>query len=107
MAGALLLGLGTSLGFPVGLSSAADGPAHAATRVSTAASIGYVAFLAGPPVVGFLGDRVGVLHSLSVPLSCSPPPSSWPVPPPRSPPTAGQGRTVSDGHCRLHRWVLA
>jgi predicted MFS family arabinose efflux permease len=66
MAGALLLGLGTSLGFPVGLSSAADDPAHAATRVSTAASIGYVAFLAGPPVVGFLGDRVGVLHSLWV-----------------------------------------
>ena len=64
--GALLLGLGTSLGFPVGLSSAADDPAHAATRVSTAASIGYVAFLAGPPVVGFLGDRVGVLHSLWV-----------------------------------------
>src|SRR6266699_411927 len=26
-------------------------------RVSMAASIGYVAFLAGPPVVGFLGDR--------------------------------------------------
>jgi MFS family permease len=66
MAGALLLGLGTSLGFPVGLSSAADDPAYAATRVSTAASIGYVAFLAGPPVVGFLGDRVGVLHSLWV-----------------------------------------
>ncbi len=66
MAGALLLGLGTSLGFPVGLSSAADDPAHAATRVSTAASIGYVAFLAGPPVVGFLGDRVGILHSLWV-----------------------------------------
>src|SRR6266704_1628534 len=66
MAGALLLGLGTSLGFPVGLSSAADDPSHAATRVSTAASIGYVAFLAGPPVVGFLGDRVGVLHSLWV-----------------------------------------
>ena len=66
MAGALLLGLGTSLGFPVGLSSAADDPAHAATRVSTAASIGYVAFLAGPPLVGFLGDHVGVLHSLWV-----------------------------------------
>src|SRR5215472_2713956 len=66
MAGALLLGLGTSLGFPVGLSSAADDPAYAATRVSTAASIGYVAFLAGPPVVGFLGDRVGILHSLWV-----------------------------------------
>jgi cyanate permease len=66
LAGAVLLGLGTSLGFPVGLSSAADDPAHAATRVSTAASIGYLAFLAGPPIVGSLGDRVGVLHSLWV-----------------------------------------
>jgi MFS family permease len=66
MAGALLLGLGTSLGFPVGLSSAADDPAHAPARVSTAASIGYMAFLAGPPAVGFLGDHVGVLHSLWV-----------------------------------------
>ena len=66
MTGALLLGLGTSLGFPVGLSSAADDPAHAAARVSTVASIGYVAFLVGPPAVGFLGDRVGVLHSLWV-----------------------------------------
>ena len=66
LAGAVLLGLGTSLGFPVGLSAAADDSRYAAGRVSTAASIGYVAFLAGPPVVGFLGDHIGVLHGLSV-----------------------------------------
>jgi hypothetical protein len=66
VAGAILLGLGTSLGFPVGLSSAADDPRYAATRVSTAASIGYLAFLAGPPAVGFLADQVGVLRSLSI-----------------------------------------
>jgi len=66
VAGAILLGLGTSLGFPVGLSSAADDPRFAATRVSTAASIGYLAFLAGPPSVGFLADQVGVLRSLSI-----------------------------------------
>ena len=66
VAGAVLLGLGTSLGFPVGLSAAADDPAHAAGRVSTAASIGYTAFLAGPPVIGFLGDQVGVLRAISV-----------------------------------------
>jgi MFS family permease len=64
-AGAVLLGLGTSLGFPVGLSSAADDSRYAAPRVSTAASIGYLAFLAGPPAIGFLGDHIGVLHSLS------------------------------------------
>ena len=66
VAGAVLMGLGTSLGFPVGLSSAADDPAHAPGRVSTAASIGYLAFLAGPPLIGFLADHVGVLHSLTV-----------------------------------------
>jgi MFS family permease len=66
VAGAVLMGLGTSLGFPVGLSSAADDARHAASRVSTASSIGYLAFFAGPPAIGFLGDHVGVLHSLSV-----------------------------------------
>ena len=66
LAGAVLMGLGTSLGFPVGLSAAADDPRYAAPRVSTAASIGYLAFLAGPPAIGFLADQVGVLRSLAV-----------------------------------------
>jgi predicted MFS family arabinose efflux permease len=66
LAGAAAMGLGTSLGFPVGLSSAADDPRHAAPRVSTAASMGYLAFLAGPPAIGFLADQVGVLRSLTI-----------------------------------------
>jgi MFS family permease len=66
LAGAILMGLGTSLGFPVGLSAAADDPRYAAPRVSTAASIGYLAFLAGPPAIGFLADQVGVLRSITV-----------------------------------------
>ena len=66
LAGAILMGLGTSLGFPVGLSAAADDPRYAAPRVSTAASIGYLAFLAGPPAIGFLADHVGVLRSITV-----------------------------------------
>lgn len=64
MGGALLWGLGASLGFPVGMSAAADDPAHAAARVSVVSSIGYGAFLAGPPVIGFLGDHLGTLHAL-------------------------------------------
>jgi predicted MFS family arabinose efflux permease len=64
--GALLWGLGTSLGFPVGMSAAADEPTRAAARVSVVASIGYCAFLAGPPLIGFLGDRVTVLKALTV-----------------------------------------
>jgi predicted MFS family arabinose efflux permease len=62
--GAVLWGLGASLGFPVGMSAAADDPAHAAPRVSVVASIGYCAFLGGPPVIGFLGDHVTVLKAL-------------------------------------------
>src|SRR5262249_39656397 len=65
LAGALLLGLGTSLGFPTGISAAADDPRYAPGRVSTTASIGYLAFLAGPPSIGFLADHVGVLRGLS------------------------------------------
>ena len=64
--GALLWGAGASLGFPVGMSAAADEPAAAATRVSVVASIGYVAFLGGPPLIGFLGEHVGVLKALTV-----------------------------------------
>ncbi len=66
MLGAALWGLGASLGFPVGMSAAADDERHAAARVSVVASIGYTAFLAGPPLIGLLGDRVGVLSALLV-----------------------------------------
>lgn len=65
-AGSVLWGVGASLGFPVGMSAAADEPEHAAARVSVVASIGYTAFLAGPPLLGFLGDEVGVLRALLV-----------------------------------------
>ena len=64
-AGAVLWGLGVSLGFPVGMSAGADEPQHAAGRVSVIASVGYCAFLAGPPAVGFLGDQVSVLRALT------------------------------------------
>jgi MFS family permease len=63
--GAVLWGAGLSLGFPVGMSAGADEPAHAASRVSVIASIGYLAFLGGPPLIGFLGEHVGVLHALT------------------------------------------
>jgi cyanate permease len=64
--GIVLWGLGASLGFPVGISAAADDPAKAAARVSAVSTIGYLAFLAGPPMIGVLGDAVGLLHALLV-----------------------------------------
>jgi predicted MFS family arabinose efflux permease len=64
-AGALLWGAGVSLGFPVGMSAGADDPRMAPARVSVVASVGYCAFLAGPPLIGFLGDRLTVLRALT------------------------------------------
>jgi fucose permease len=66
MVGAAAWGVGTSLGFPVGMSAAGDDPRQAAGRVSVVASIGYVAFLAGPPLIGFLAQDIGTLRALTV-----------------------------------------
>lgn len=66
VAGIVLWGAGASLGFPVGMSAAADDPAKAAARVSVVSTIGYAAFLAGPPLLGFVGDQVGTLDALLV-----------------------------------------
>lgn len=62
--GAVLWGFGAAVGFPVGISAAADDPLHAATRVPVVATIGYSAFLVGPPVLGFLADLVGYRTAL-------------------------------------------
>ena len=66
--GTLLWGAGAALGFPVGMSAAADDETGAAVRVSVVSSIGYTAFLAGPPLVGLLAEpeRLGVLSALLV-----------------------------------------
>ena len=62
--GIVMWGGGVALGFPVGMSAAADDPAGSARRVSVVATIGYGAFLTGPPLLGALGDAVGTLDSL-------------------------------------------
>ena len=66
--GVVFWGFGAALGFPVGLSAAADDSRNAAARVSAVATIGYVAFLALPPLIGFLGEHFGLLHALFVVL---------------------------------------
>lgn len=64
IAGAAIWGCGASLGFPVGMSAASDDPARAPARLSVVSPLGYTAFLGGPPLIGFLGDHVGVLQAL-------------------------------------------
>jgi MFS family permease len=64
--GAALWGAGVSLGFPLGMSAAADDPARAAARVSAAATIGYIAFLCGPPLLGLISESIGLLNTLYI-----------------------------------------
>ena len=64
--GIVLWGLGASLGFPVAMSAAADDPVRAAARVSAVATVGYCAFLVGPPLIGVVGEHVGILNALII-----------------------------------------
>lgn len=61
-------GVGAALGFPVGMSAAADDPVRASARVSVVSTIGYGAFLGGPPLLGLLGEALGVRNGLAVVL---------------------------------------
>jgi MFS family permease len=64
LAGVLLWAVGVSMGFPLGMSAAAESGPDPAARVSVVASIGYFANLAGPPAVGVLAQSAGLLHAL-------------------------------------------
>ena len=59
-AAAALWGVGVALAFPLFLSAAGEG-ANPARRVSLVATCGYIAFLVGPPALGFLGQTLGLL----------------------------------------------
>lgn len=60
---ALLWGVGSALGFPIGISAAADHPARAVRAVATVSAIAYAAFLIGPMAIGFLGEHFGLLNA--------------------------------------------
>ncbi len=66
LVGVIAWGAGAALAFPVGISAAADDPIRAAARVSVVSSIGYCAFLAGPPLLGLVADQIGIRHTLLV-----------------------------------------
>lgn len=69
LVGTAMWGLGASLGFPIGMSAAADDARMATARVGAVATIGYVAFLAGPPLLGFLGEQLGLRTAMWVVLA--------------------------------------
>ena len=71
LVGVVLWGVGAALGFPVGMSAASDDPARAPARVAVVATIGYTAFLTGPPLLGLLAEHVGyrpALLAIAVPV---------------------------------------
>jgi MFS family permease len=63
--GAVLWGCGVALGFPLFLSAAGEGE-NSARKVAFVASSGYLAFLVGPPALGFLGQVWGVTNMFFV-----------------------------------------
>ncbi|MCL3860062.1 MFS transporter [Actinotalea sp. K2] len=69
--GVVAWGMGAALGFPVGMSAASDDPTRAAPRVAVVATIGYSAFLAGPPLLGMLAEVTSyrsALLAITVPV---------------------------------------
>jgi MFS family permease len=69
LAGFALIGAGTSVIFPLAMSAAAqltDRPAP--TNVASLAQISFVAFLLGPPLLGFIAQRFGIRWSFGVGL---------------------------------------
>jgi len=62
--GVVLWAVGVSMGFPLGMSAAADSGPDPAARISVVASIGYFANLAGPPAIGALAQSGGLLNAL-------------------------------------------
>lgn len=63
---AFLWGLGASVGFPIAISAAADGAIDPDRRVGQIVTIGYIAFLVGPPILGFLGEAIGLRPAMLV-----------------------------------------
>lgn len=64
----LLWGLGVSLGFPIAIAAASDSGPDSVARVSLVATAGYIAFLVGPPLLGFLGEHFGLRSAMLVVL---------------------------------------
>ncbi|ROR28834.1 fucose permease [Curtobacterium sp. JUb34] len=65
---AAVWGLGIALGFPLAISAAGDHPTDGDRRVSVVATAGYIAFLVGPPLLGFVGEHLGLQAAMLVPL---------------------------------------
>jgi len=62
--GATAWGLGISVVFPLAISAAGQTPGQPARAITVASTLGYGAFLVGPPVIGRLAAAVGLGNAL-------------------------------------------
>ena len=63
--GAAMWGIGAALGFPLFISEAGEGE-NAARKVTVVTTFGYLAFLVGPPSLGFIAQAIGLLPMLFI-----------------------------------------
>lgn len=63
------MGLRRFARLPLTISAASDTGPDAPTRVSVVATTGYLAFLVGPPLLGYLGEHYGLRSAMMVVLA--------------------------------------
>ena len=69
LTGFALIGVGTSVIFPLAMSAAAQRTDRsAATNVAALAQISFVAFLLGPPLLGYIAEHFGIRWSFGIGL---------------------------------------
>jgi MFS family permease len=64
--GVSLWGLGASLGYPLGISAAADDPHNAPARVAAVATVATIAGLVGPTAIGLAAEGLGFPHAFII-----------------------------------------
>lgn len=65
LAGIALWGIGSALGFPLGISALSVDPVMTPARVSVLSTVNYGAALIGPPLLGLIADHVGYHRALA------------------------------------------
>lgn len=64
VAGIALWGIGSALGFPLGISALFVAPVMTPARVSVLSTVNYGAALIGPPLLGLIADHIGYHRAL-------------------------------------------
>ena len=65
LAGIALWGIGSALGFPLGISALSVDPVMTPARISVLSTVNYGAALIGPPLLGLIADHVGYHRALA------------------------------------------